>query len=337
MPARPKTDKLDAIWLAKLAERGMLRPSFVPPKPIRQLRDLTRARTALTADRTKYANRIQALLEDACLKISDKDGGPTDLFGVSGRAMLEALIAGERNPRTLAELARGRMRTKIPTLIEALTGHFENHHARLIRMWLDDYDRLTGQIDQLTAWIEAAITQIDPPTGPDDDHPSPGSLLDRLDEIPGVGRDTAAVIIAEIGTDMTVFPTGAHLASWAHLTPRTHQSGATEKPGRTGKGNNWLKGPLGQAAVSASTTKTFLGARYRRIAKHAPRKKAQVAIARNILQIAWHLIANPDQRFTDLGPDWHDRHTNKTRATRQAIRQLEHLGFTVTLTPTTAA
>lgn len=250
--------------------------------------------------------------------------------------MLEALIAGERNPRTLAELARGRMRRKIPALTEALSGHFEDHHARLIRMWLDDYDRLTAQIDQLTGWIEEAIADIDPTDDPDDPGVPRLGLLERLDEIPGVGRDTATVIIAEIGLDMTRFPTEAHLASWAHLTPRTQQSGATNHTGRTGKGNGWLKGPLGQAAISASTTKTFLGARYRRIAKRAPKKKAQVATARNILEIAWHLIANPDQRFTDLGPDWHDRHTNKTRATRQAIRQLEHLGYNVTLTTTTA-
>jgi len=332
VPGRPKTDKLDAIWLAKLAERGMLRPSFVPPKPIRQLRGLTLLRTALTEDRSRYRNRIEKVLEDACLKVSDKTDGASDLFGTSGRAMLEALVAGERNPATLAELARGRMRVKIPRLVEALTGQFEDHHAYLIGMLLEDHDRLTAQIQELTVRIEQAIATFDPTPPPDDDHPTRTGLLDRLDEIPGVGRDTAAVILAEIGVDMTAFPTPGHLASWAKLTPRTIQSGAKNTHGPAGKGNGWLKGPLGQAAMNAGRTKTFLGARYRRIAKHAPAKKAMVAVARNILEICWILIDDPNARFTDLGPDWHDRHINRTRKTRQAIRELEHLGYTVTLT-----
>ncbi|GAA2009349.1 IS110 family transposase [Catenulispora subtropica] len=332
VPGRPKTDKLDAIWLAKLAERGMLRPSFVPPKPIRQLRGLTRLRTALTEDRSRYRNRIEKVLEDACLKVSDKTDGASDLFGTSGRAMLEALVAGERNPATLAELARGRMRVKIPRLVEALTGQFEDHHAYLIGMLLEDHDRLTAQIQELTVRIKQAIATIDPTPPPDDDHPTRMGLLDRLDEIPGVGRDTAAVILAEIGVDMTAFPTPGHLASWAKLTPRTIQSGAKNTHGPAGKGNGWLKGPLGQAAMNAGRTKTFLGARYRRIAKHAPAKKAMVAVARNILEICWILIDDPNARFTDLGPDWHNRHINRTRKTRQAIRELEHLGYTVTLT-----
>src|SRR5439155_18877257 len=160
----------DAIWLAKLAERGMLRPSFVPPKPIRQLRGLTRLRTALTEDRSRYRNRIEKVLEDACLKVSDKTDGASDLFGTSGRAMLEALVAGERNPRALAELARGRMRVKIPRLVEALTGQFEDHHAYLIRILLEDHDRLSTQIEELSTRIEQAIAAIDPTPPPDDDH-----------------------------------------------------------------------------------------------------------------------------------------------------------------------
>jgi transposase len=333
VPGRPKTDKLDAIWLAKLAERGMLRPSFIPPKPVRELRDLTRLRTTLVEDRSRYRNRIEKILEDACLKVTDKKDGVSDLFGVSGRAMLDALCAGERDPRALAELARGKLRVKIPTLVEALAGQFTEHHAYQVRMLLEDHDRLGGQIEELTARIEAAIAGLDSTSGSDGGGPGRTPLLDRLDEIPGVGRETAAVIIAEIGFDMTVFPTPGHLASWAKLTPRTIQSGAKNSHGPAGKGNGWLKGPLGNAAVSASQTKTFLGARYRRIAKHAPAKKALVAVARNILEICWYLIDDPDARFSDLGPDWHDRHVNRTRKTRQAVRELEHLGYTVTLAP----
>lgn len=333
VPSRPKTDKLDAIWLAKLAERGMLHPSFVPPKPVRQLRALTRTRANLVADRTRYRNQIESVLEDACLKIADKKDGASDLFGVSGRAMLDALCAGERNPKTLAQLARGPMRRKINTLEQALTGQFDQHHAELIATLLRLHDHLTTEIDTLAARIEAAIAELDPTPPPDDDHPNRTPLLDRLDQIPGVSREIAAAILAETGFDMTIFPTPGHLASWAKVSPATHQSGTRNTHGPTGKGNRWIKAPLSQAAIGASRTKTFLGARYRRIAKHAPPKKAVVAVARSILEITWHLIDNPDARFHDLGPDWHQQHINQARKTRQAIRELEHLGYTVTLTP----
>lgn len=333
VPGRPKTDKLDAIWLAKLAERGMLRPSFVPPAAIRALRDLTRLRTTLTRDRSRYRNRIQDVLEDACIKVSDKNDGASDLFGTSGRAMLDALVAGERNPKTLAQLARGRMRVKIPALEKALAGRFEDRHGQEIGMLLDLHDALTAKIEELTGRIEQAIAAVDPTPPPDDDHPTRMPLLDRLDEIPGVGRETAQTIIAEIGVDMSVFPTGGHLAAWAKLTPRTIQSGNKNTHGPAGKGNGWLKGPLGQAAMNAGRTKTFLGARYRRIVKHAPKKKAMVAVSRNILEICWILIDDPDARYCDLGVDWHDRHVDRTRKTRQHLRELENLGYTVTLTP----
>lgn len=327
VPGRPKTDRLDAIWLAKLAERGMLRASFVPPEPVRQLRDLTRLRTVLTEDRTRYRSRIEKVLEDAQIKVSSV---VSDLFGVSGRAFLAALVAGERSPAALAELARGRLRGKQAALTEALTGRFLDHHAFLIGMLLEDHDRLTAQIDQLTSRIEAAISAIDPNPPPGDGLSGRPGVLARLAEIPGVGPGTAAVIIAEIGLDMSVFPTAGHLASWAKLTPRTIQSGARSTHGPTGKGDRWLKGHLSQAAVAASRTPTFLGARYRRIAKHAPKKKAVVAVSRNILEIAWHLISDPEARFNDLGPDWHERHLDQARRTRQRIRELERLGYTVT-------
>lgn len=330
VPSRPKTDKLDAVWLAKLAERGMLRPSFVPPKPVRQLRDLTRLRKTLVEERSRHRQRVEKILEDACIKISDSKDGASDLFGASGRAMLDALVAGQRDPRAIAELARGLMRRKIPYLAQALAGQFEEHHGYLIKVLLDLHDWLSTRITELDEKIEAAIAEIDPTPPPDERHPNRMPLIDRLDEIPGVGRETAAAIIAEIGVDMSVFPTEGHLSSWAKLTPRTIQSGNRNSHGPAGKGNRWLKGPLTQAAVSTGRTQTFLGSRYRRIIKRAPKNKAQAAIARNILEIAWALIRDPDARFTDLGPDWHDRHVNQARQTRQRIRELERLGYTVT-------
>lgn len=326
VPGRPKTDKLDAIWLAKLAERGMLRPSFVPPKPIRQLRDLTRLRKTLTEDRTRYRQRVEKILEDAQIKLS---AVVSDLFGVSGRAILDALVSGERRPAVLAELSRGSLRGRKQTLAEALNGQFEAHHSFVIGLLLEDHDRLDEQIARLSARIERAIAAIDP--GPPDGG-GPG-LIERLDEIPGVGRSCAETLIAEIGVDMNAFPTPGHLASWAKLTPRTIQSGAKHAHGPTGTGNRWLKGPLGEAATATARTKTFLGARYRRIARHAPAKKAVVAVSRNILEIAWVLINDPEARYTELGPDWHDRHVNRTRKTRQHVRELEHLGYNVTLAP----
>jgi transposase len=199
-------------------------------------------------------------------------------------------------------------------------------------MHLRLHDSLDAEISLLEQKIEALIAEIDPTPPPDQAHPDRKPVLDRLDEIPGVGRDTAAAIIAETGLDMTVFPTGGHLASWAKLTPRTLQSGARSTHGPTGKGNRWLKASLTQAAVVAGRTNTFLGARYRRLIKRTPKKKAQVAIARNILEIVWLLINDPDAGYTDLGPGWHDRHLNTEHKTRQAVRQLEHLGYTVTLT-----
>jgi len=331
VPGRAKTDKLDALWLAKLAERGMMRPSFVPPKPIRELRDLTRLRQTLTGDRTKYRQRVGKVLEDACIKVDDVI---SDLFGVSGRDMLDAMVAGQRDPKTLAELARGMMRRKIPTLTQALTGRFTDHHARQIRTLLHLHDILTADIDALTADIQAALDAIDPP-------PPSGSTADsiraRLDAIPGVGPGTAAVIIAECGLDMTCFPTSGHLASWARITPRTIQSGSREKHAKPGKGNRWLKAALGEAATAAAPTKTFLGSRWRRIAAHAPKKKANTAVARTILEHAWHIIADPNARYIELGPDWHRQHTDTNRKTRDHRRALERLGYTVTLTPTTTA
>jgi transposase len=260
VPGRPKTDKLDAIWLCKLAERGMLRPSFVPPKPIRQLRDLTRTRTVLTEERTRHKQRVEKLLEDAQIKLSTV---ATDIFGVSGRAMMDALIAGRRDPRALAEMAKARMRTKKAALAEALTGQFEEHHAYLCRMLLDLIDNLDARIAELTERITTTIDTLPQASGsgsedsaPEGDVPPRIPLVTRLDEIPGIGVATAQVLIAELGLDMGIFPTPGHLASWAKLSPRTIQSGAKNISGPTGKGNPWLKGALGDAAMSAAKTDT---------------------------------------------------------------------------------
>ena len=313
VPGRPKTDKLDAVWLAKLTERGMLRPSFVPPTEIRVLRDYTRLRADLTVERSRHAQRLEKLLEDALIKVSSV---ATDLMGVSGRAMIEALIAGERDPQVLAELARGRMRVKRAALVEALTGRFDAHHAELARMLLDAYDTADAQIRRLTQRIETLIADLPAAQGVDADGTTgpnagtgPGApvlpALARLDEIPGVGAKTAQVIVAEIGIDMTRFPTPAHLVSWARLSPRTVQSGPRHRAGKTGKGNPYLKGVLGEAAAAAAKTDTFLGARYRRLVKRRGKLKALVAVARSILTIVWHLLADPTSRYHDLGVDYH--------------------------------
>jgi transposase len=339
-PGRPKTDKLDAVWLAKLTERGMLRPSFVPPAEIRQLRDYTRLRTDLTRERTRHYSRLEKLLEDALIKVS---AVASKLDTKSVRDMLEALIAGERDPKVLASLARGRMRARHDRLVQALTGKFDDHHAELARMLLDQIDALSAQISKLTTRIEELIAAIPAAQGIDPDGttgPAAGRgegapalpAVDRLDEVTGIGREAAQTIIAEIGLHMSVFPTPAHLVSWAKISPQTIQSGARSRAGRTGKGNPYLKGILGEAAAAAGKTDTFLGERYRRLARRRGKLKALVAIARSILVIVWHLLADRATRYCDLGADYYASRIDKNRKTRNPIRQLEALGYTVTLT-----
>jgi transposase len=340
-PGRPKTDKLDAVWLAKLTERGMLRPSFVPPKEIRQLRDYTRLRTDLTRDRTRYFSRLEKLLEDALIKVSSV---ASSLDTLSARDMIEALIAGERDPGVLAGLARGKMKAKRAALAEALTGQFDDHHGELARMLLDQIDALTAQVGQLTSRIEELIAAIPAARGVDAGGATgPGagegpdaavrSAIARLDGIPGISRHTAQVILAETGLDMSRFPTAGHLASWAKLSPRTIQSGPKSRSGRTGQGNPYLKGALGEAAAAAARTDSFLGERYRRIVKRRGKLRALVAVARSILVIIWHLLADPAAPFRDLGAGYYASRTDTDRKTRNHVRQLEALGFTVTLAP----
>jgi len=318
LPGRPKTDKLDAVWLAKLAERGMLRPSFVPPLPIRRLRDLTRYRADLVAVRTAEKQRVEKLLEDAQIKLSVV---ASDIFGVSGRAMLAALIQGERDPKRLAELARTRLRAKRGQLQEAFTGQFTDHHAFLLATMLGRIDQASADIAELDRKIEAEIAPF-------------GAAVERLDEICGVGRTAAQTIIAEIGTDMGRFPTPGHLASWARYAPGVKQSaGKSKGKATTGHGNPYLARVLGEAAVAAGRTDTFLGERYRRIARRRGAKKAIVAVGRSILVIVWHLLADPNLRYHDLGPGFYDTHVNAERAKHNHVRQLEALGYKVTLEP----
>jgi transposase len=319
----------------------MLRPSFVPPAPIRVLRDYTRLRTDLTRERTRYWQRLEKLLEDALIKVSSVASA---LDTMSARDMVEALIAGERDPAVLASLARGRMKAKRAALIEALTGRFDEHHAELARILLDQIDGLNAQITTLTSRIEDLIAEIPAAWGVDADGstgPWSGSgpdaaraaAITRLDEIPGISATAAQIILAEIGLDMTRFPAPGHLVSWAKLCPRTIQSGATSRAGKTGKGNPYLKGVLGEIAAAAAKTDTFLGERYRRIVKRRGKLKALVAVARTILVIIWHLLSSPAARYHDLGAGYYDERINKQKKVRNHIRQLEALGYAVTLAP----
>jgi transposase len=358
LPGRAKSDKLDSVWLAKLTEKGMLRPSFVPPAPIRELRDYTRLRVDLTRERTRHWQRLEKLLEDSLIKVSSV---ASKLNTLSVRDMVEALIAGERDPRRLAELARGRMKAKRAELIEALTGRFDDHHAEIARMLLDQIDALSVQIDRLTVRAEQLLAAMPaaqaPHQGDGGSRPSGGDRAssaaspmnttgttredarvrgglpawERLDEITGIGPLSSQVIIAEVGLDMGRFATPDHLVSWAKLCPRTIQSGTKRRGGVTGKGNPYLKGVLGEAATAAAKTNTFLGQRYRRIVKRRGKLKALVAVARSILVIVWHLLTDPTARFHDLGADYHDTHLNTLRKVRNHVAQLTALGYRVTL------
>ena len=341
VPGRAKTDKKDAVWLAKLTERGMLRPSFVPPAEIRRLREFTRLRADLVHERTRFWARLEKLLERALIKIS---GVTSTLDLKSVRKILRAMIAGERNPKVLADLAEGPLRKKRAQLTEALAGRFEDHHGEIAEIFLDEIDRLSGRIDHLPDRIAELLEQIPAAWGIDaDGSTGPGTgtgpgarvlpAVARLDEITGCGIYAAQAVIAEVGLDMAVFGTPGRLVSWAKRCPQTRQSGSKTSHGRAGKGNPWLNGILGEIAVSASRTATFPGERYRRIARRRGKRRALAAIARSILVIIFHLLADPAARYHDLGPDHYDTHIDRDRKIRGLVRQMQALGINPVLEP----
>ena len=313
LPGR-KTDVADATWLAQLGAHGLVRGSFVPPEPIRQLRDLTRTRTAITRERGREAQRLEKLLEDAGIKLS---AVASDILGVSGRAMLEALIAGDTDPAALADLAKRRLRSKIPQLTEALNGRFTEHHAFLARVHLNLIDQHTAAINRLTERIEVMMEPFQ-------------GFRDLIRSIPGIGIGTADVIIAETGADMTRFPTAKHLASWAGTTPGNNESAGKVKSSRTRPGNPYLQGALGAAAMACSQNpRTYLGARYRRIASRRGPQKANVAIQHSMLTAIWHM-GTTGTLYDDPGGDYFTR-LHPDRSKKRAIHQLEAMGYRVTL------
>jgi transposase len=345
LPGRPKTDKADAQWIARLAEMGLLRPSFVPPAQIRALRRYTRLLTHLVQDRTRQYQRLEKLLEDALCKLSSVISG---LTGSSARAMIAAMAGGERDPRVLAALAQGPMKRKHADLVTAFTGmRFGPEHAFSARMLLDLIGVLDGQAAALEAQIREHLDQIPAAQGVNGDGttgPGPGAgpdaavlpAVQRLAEIPGVSEGIARSLIAEIGLDMSRFPTAAALVSWAGMAPVADQSGPRRGRGTKGKGNSYARCVLTQAANGTARTDTFLGERHRRISGRpggGGRKKANVAVGRSILIITWHLLKDPSARYTDLGPDHYARHADKNRKARGHKRQLEALGYDVILTP----
>jgi transposase len=316
MPGR-KTDVSDSVWLCQLAECGLLRASFVPPEPIRQLRDLTRYRSVLADEMTREAQRLEKELEDAGIKLSSF---ATDILGVSGRAMIEALIRGERDAQALAQMAKGRMRSKVPDLEQAMVGRFAEQHAFLCRMHLDRIDQLGRDIATLSARIEGLMRPF-------------GQAIEHLDTVPGINQRVAEVIIAETGADMSRFPTPAHLASWAGVCPGNHESGGRRKSGKTRKGNRWLRDTLGTAALAALRSKdTYLGAQYARLVRRlGSKQKAIVALEHSILVSVWHMLSG-NTTYQDLGADYFLRR-DPERERRRAIAALNKLGYTVTLNP----
>lgn len=322
LPGR-KSDVLDAEWIAELLEHGLLRGSFVPPRVIQELRDLTRYRKRLVQTHTSEVQRIQKTLEDAGIKL---DSVASHVMGVSGRAMLRALIAGERDPEVLAELAKGRLRKKVPELREALRGRFSEHHALLIEMSLDHVGHLEAAMTRLDEKIDAVFVENASEAGVPF-----AQARDRLATIPGVGKRAAETIIAEIGVEMERFPTAGHLASWAGVAPGNNITGGKRGSGRTTHGDVWLVDVLTQCAWAAARTRdTYLSAQFWRLARRIGKKKAAIAVAHSILVIAWHLLAN-NEDYQDLGGDYFARRNDPDRHRDRLIEQLHGLGYRVTL------
>ncbi|RSM93729.1 IS110 family transposase [Streptomyces sp. WAC 01325] len=314
VPGR-KTDVADSEWICKMVEHGLVRPSFVPPPAIRQLRDLTRYRTEVIRERTREAQRLEKLLEDAGIKLS---AVVSDLLGKSARAMLEALIAGERNPEVLAEMALASMRTKRQILAQALTGQFTEHHAFLARIMLDRIDAVRATEARLSEEIARQLAPF-------------RRQIELLITIPGVSTRSAEMILAEIGADMSRFQTAAHLASWAGMCPGNYESAGKHTSGKSRPGDPWLKNALGLAATAAARSKnTYLASRYKRIAIRRGKKRALVAVGHTILTSIWHMLTH-DAEYADLGADYFLQRTGRTRQTRRLVSQLNMLGYQVSL------
>ncbi len=316
VPGR-KTDVKDAEWIAQLLEHGLVRPSFVPPPEIRELRDLTRYRKALINERGREAQRLHKVLEDAGIKLASV---ASQILGVSGRAMLEALVAGTTDPDVLAELARGRLRAKLPALREALEGRFRAHHALLVGQMLGHLDYLDEAIEALSSEIERVIAPF-------------AELIELLDTIPGVDQRSAELILAEIGPDMDRFPTAGHLASWAGLCPGNNESAGKHGPGKTRKGSRWLRAGLVESANSAVRAKdTYFASQYGRLKGRRGHKRAVVAVAHSILVIAYHVIERR-RPYEELGADYLLRREDSEAYRHRLVRQLERMGLRVTLEP----
>ncbi len=315
-----KTDVNDAIWGASLIEHGLVRPSFIPPEPFRALRDLTRYRKALAEERSREVQRLHKVLEDAGVKLSSV---ASHVLTKSGRAMIDALIAGERDSVVLAEMAKGRLRAKIPQLQDALAGRFNEHHALIASAML-------ARIDQIDATIAALGDRIDELLNPYQ------AAVTLLVTIPGVSTPTAQVILAEIGADMSRFPTSGHLASWAGMCPGNNESAGKHKSGRTRKGSKWLRKALIEAGQAAGRTKnTYLAAQYHQIRRRRGPQRTAVAVGHSILVITWHLLTN-GETYNDLGSDYFDKRRNSQARQRRLIAQLQALGHTLTLQPAAA-
>jgi transposase len=314
VPGR-KTDVKDAEWICQLVEHGLVRPSFVPPKEIRELRDLTRYRKAQIEERTREVQRLEKVLQDAGIKLSSV---ATRALGVSGRAMLDALTSGTTDPEILAELARGKLRSKIPALREALEGRFSAHHGLMVGRMLAHIDYLDESIAQLSMEIERVIAPF-------------AEEVELLDTIPGVNRRTAEVLIAEIGTNMDRFPTHRHLASWAGMCPGNDESAGKRRSGKTRKGSKWLRSALIEAAYAAARSKgTYLAAHYARLKGRRGPKKAAVAVGHSILVICYHILKRGEP-YQDLGEDFFNRRSSEEAYRKRLVRQLEQLGHKVVL------
>jgi transposase len=313
VPGR-KTDVADAAWISQLVEHGLVRPSFVPPKPIRELRNLCRYRRSQIEERTREVQRLDKVLQDAGIKLSSV---ATRILGLSGRAMLDALVAGTRDPGVLAELAKGTLRKKIPQLRDALEGRFGAHHGLLVGQILAKLDFFDEAIAKLSAEIDRMIAPFEAEVG-------------LLITIPGIERRSAQELIAEIGVDMTRFPNAGHLASWAGMCPGHHESAGKRRSGQTRPGSKWLHRTLNEAAKAAGRTKnTYLGAQYLRLRGRRGPAKATTAVGHSILVAAYHMLRD-QHTYNELGADWFDRLSPDQHARRLA-RQIEALGFTVTI------